>query len=437
MRTVIGFQKGYAALTRNHLNSNAISHVNRNPKTDDPENTVTQILSDIRSRGDDAVFEYSKRFDDLQSNSLEVPKQVLSEAYRRTPRTLKKALAKISDRATSFHTASLPNSWMDFSQGYGEKFTPLTRIGIYIPGGSAVYPSTVLMTAIPARVAGVNEIILATPSRGTEGPHPTILAAAYVCKVDRVFQIGGAQAIGAMASGTASVPKVDMVCGPGNLFVTIAKRMVYGDVAVDGLYGPTETVIIADEDSDPRLSASDLLAQAEHDPLASPIFITTSQSILANVQKEIENQISKLPRETIARAALETQGIAVLVDTLQEAVTLSNLYAPEHLCLSVKSPWSLLGDVKNAGGVFIGEGSPEAVGDYVAGPSHVMPTGGTSRFNSPLGVRHFLKVNALIGLNKDVFNDVAPDGIKLARNENFEGHARALEFRLNPKQGEA
>ena len=437
MRIVIGFQEGCAALTRNHLTSNAISNVNQNENPDDPEKTVTQILSDIRSRGDAAVFEYSKKFDDLQSNVLEIPKNVLHDAYRDLPRTLKNALAKISERATAFHTASLPKSWMDFAQGYGEKFTPLSRIGIYIPGGSAVYPSTVLMTAIPARVAGVNEIILATPSRGTEGPHPTILAAAYISKVDRVFQIGGAQAIGAMAYGTASIPKVEMVCGPGNLFVTIAKRMVYGDVAVDGLYGPTETVIIADEDSDPKLCASDLLAQAEHDPLASPIFITTSLSILSNVQLEIENQVSRLPRETIARTALETRGIAVLVDTLQEAVILSNLYAPEHLCLSVKSPWSLLGDIKNAGGVFIGEGSPEAVGDYVAGPSHVMPTGGTSRFNSPLGVHHFLKVNALIGLNRDVFNDIAPDGINLARNESFEGHARALEFRLNPKRSKA
>ncbi len=399
-----------------------------------PQEVVARILADVRSRGDSAVREYTRRLDGAIPTSLEVPRELWRRAYDDLPRGLRRSLETLAKRAQAFHQASLPRSWVDYVQGFGEQYTPLSRVGIYIPGGTAVYPSTVLMTAIPARIAGVKEIVLATPSRGDEGPNQTVLAAAHAAGVDRVFQIGGAQAIAAMAYGTESVPRVDMVCGPGNVFVTIAKRMVYGHVAVDGLYGPTETVVIADELADPALCAADLLAQAEHDPLASPIFITTSEAVLARVERQIARQLARLSRREVARAALEAQGVAVIVDTLGEAVALANLYAPEHLCLMVADPWSLLGMVKNTGGVFLGEGSPEAVGDYVAGPSHVMPTGGTARFGSPLGVHHFLKVTAVIGMDEATFASVAGDGARLARSEGFDGHARALDLRRRGKR---
>jgi histidinol dehydrogenase len=318
---------------------------------------------------------------------------------------------------------------VDFAQGFGELFTPLERVGMYIPGGRAAYPSTVLMTAIPARVAGVPEIILATPGRGAAGPNQAVLAAAHLAGVDRVFQIGGAQAIAAMAYGTETVPRVDMVCGPGNLFVTLAKQMLFGQVAVDGLYGPTETVLIADAEADPAHCAADLLAQAEHDPLASPILVTTSETLLTRVERQLARQLARLPRRDVAARALEDRGVAVVVESLDEALSLANLYAPEHLCLLVRDPWALVGRVRHAGGVFLGAHSPEVMGDYVAGPSHVMPTGGTARFSSPLGVHQFLKVSSLVALREATFFSLAADGARLARAEGLEGHARAMAVR--------
>jgi histidinol dehydrogenase len=334
----------------------------------------------------------------------------------------------VARRVEAFHQACLPRTWVDFAQGFGERFTPLERVGIYIPGGRAAYPSTLLMTAVPARVAGVQEIIVATPGRGPTGPSPAVLAAAHIAGVHRVFQIGGAQAIAAMAYGTQTVPRVDMVCGPGNLFVTLAKQMLFGQVAVDGLYGPTETVVIADGGADPALCAADL-AQAEHDPLASPIFITTSETLLPRVERQVARQLARLPRHEVAARALEEGGLAVTVEDLEQALSLANLYAPEHLCLLVRDPWALVGRVRHAGGVFVGDHSPEVMGDYVAGPSHVMPTGGTARFSSPLGVHQFLKVSSLVALGEPAFFSLAADGARLARAEGLEGHARAMAVR--------
>ena len=331
----------------------------------------------------------------------------------------------------------MPKSWIDDATGLGERFTPMARAGVYAPGGLAAYPSTVLMTAVPAKVAGVGEIILATPSGKETGPNQTVLAAAYIAGVDRVFQMGGAQAIAAMAFGTDTVPKVDIVCGPGNIFVTLAKQMVYGEVAVDGLYGPTETLVIADDSADPELCAADLLAQAEHDALASPVFITTSEAMMSRVIEQITKQLEMLPRRDIAAAALEGQGAFVLVDDLDEAIELGNLYSPEHMCLLVKEPRELMTKVRNAGGVFLGESSPEVAGDYIAGPSHVMPTGGTARFNSSLGVHQFLKVTSIIGLDGETFHALGEDAARLATAEGLEGHARAAQLRLDRNNGGA
>ncbi len=286
------------------------------------------------------------------------------------------------------------------------------------------------MTAIPARVAGVSEVVVATPPRVGASPDPGVLVACDIAGVDRVYRVGGAQAVAALAYGTASVPRVDLVCGPGNLFVTIAKKLLFGAVAVDGLYGPTETVLIADGEADPVLCAADLLAQAEHDPLSSPVFITTSEALAEQVEQELQAQLEKLDRRDVASQALEGQGRLITVNTLEEAFQLANQYAPEHLCLNLRDPWKHLDRVRHAGGVFLGEGSPEVVGDYVAGPSHQMPTGGTARFSSVLGVHHFLKVTSVVGLDPETYARLAPAGARIARAEGFGGHAHALESRL-------
>ncbi|MBI4233298.1 MAG: histidinol dehydrogenase [Chloroflexi bacterium] len=389
---------------------------------------VARILDDVRRTGDEAVREYTRRIDGVELEALEVPRSRWRQALRQTPPRLRKALEAAVHRIQVFHQASLHQSWMDFTQGYGQLVLPLERVGIYIPGGRAAYPSTVLMTAIPARVAGVREVVLASPGPA-EGPSPGVLAAAELVGVDRLFHMGGAQAVAALAYGTESVPAVDMVCGPGNIFVTLAKRMVYGQVAVDGLYGPTETVVIADASANPALCAADLLAQAEHDLMASPIFITTSPALLPQVEREVARQLVRLPRRDVASQALEAQGLAVLVDTLEEAVELANLFAPEHLCLLVGEPWRLLSRVRHAGGVFLGELSPEVMGDYVAGPSHVMPTGATARFSSPLGVQHFQKVTSVVALGPDSFAALSGAAASLASSEGFEGHAQAVNLR--------
>ena len=396
-----------------------------------PRQAVQRVLDDVREHGDAAVRRYAELLDGGAPDSLEATASELREAYDDTPQDLRSALHTAADRVRAFHEACLPKSWMDPATGLGEQFTAMARAGLYVPGGQAAYPSTVLMTAVPARVAGVDEVVLATPSQQGMGPNPAVLAAAYVAGVDRVFQIGGAQAIAAMAYGTESVPKVDIVCGPGNIFVTLAKQMVYGEVAVDGLYGPTETLVIADASVDPVMCAADLLAQAEHDTLASPVLITTSAAALDGVCAEIERQLRTLPKRDIASAAIENQGVAVLVDDLDQAVSLANLFGPEHMCLLVEEPRLLLGSIRNAGGVFLGEASPEVAGDYIAGPSHVMPTGGTARFNSSLGVHQFLKVTSIIGLDDAAFQALGEDAARLAEAEGLEGHARAARLRLD------
>ena len=400
-----------------------------------PREVVGRILDAVRWRGDNAVLGYTSMIDGVELESLEVSKATMKRAYDGISTDLRNAMETVKGRVRSFHEACIPHTWMDETTGLGEQFTPMARAGVYAPGGLAAYPSSVLMTVVPAKVAGVSEVILATPSGSESGPNQTVLAAAYIAGVDRVFQMGGAQAIAAMAFGTKSVPKVDIVCGPGNIFVTLAKQMVYGEVAVDGLYGPTETLLIADESADAVLCAADLLAQAEHDALASPIFITTSETVLTRVVEQVTKQLEMLPKRKIAAAALEGQGAFVLVDNLDEAVMLGNLYSPEHMCLFVQEPRELMAKVRNAGGVFLGESSPEVAGDYIAGPSHVMPTGGTARFNSSLGVHQFLKVTSLIGLKAETFHALGQDAARLAEAEGLDGHARAAQIRLERADG--
>lgn len=437
MKVVRGIEEGLKALSRDAFleeqasSSGVIEGIQRIfGEALTLEQAVGQIIHQVSNRGDIAVKEYTKLIDGVELDVLELDRGDIVSAVSDVPQETTDALRRASNRVREFNVACLPRPWMDMESGFGEIITPIERVGIYIPGGMASYPSTVLMTAIPARVAGVSEIIIATPPRRGQGPNPNVLAAAMIAGVGRVFQVGGAQAIAAMAYGTESIPKVDMICGPGNIFVTTAKKMVYGQVNVDGLEGPTETMIIADEGANPVFCAADLLAQAEHDLLATPILITTSPGLVTSIQGELQTQLDGITRKDTAANSIESRGVFVIVDNLDEALYLANHYAPEHLCLMIREPWSAVGKVRNAGGLFLGDYSPEAIGDYVAGPSHVMPTGGTARFNSSLGVGQFLKRTPLVALDLNTTLRLARTASTLARTEGFDAHAHSVEVRV-------
>jgi histidinol dehydrogenase len=438
IRVVLGFDEAKEAIRRKggleslKLSQGARAGIQRvfgEPLS--AEQVVDRIIADIRKRGDEAIRHYSREIDQVELSRIGVPKNEWKSAFESIAPELQSAMMLAAEQIQSFHEKQKRTSWIDFGPegALGQIVRPLERIGVYAPGGSAVYPSSLLMTAVPGRVAGVEEIIVTSPP-GPKGVSPLILAAAFVADVDRVLQIGGAQAIGALAFGTESVPKVDKIFGPGNIFVVLAKRQVFGQVAIDQLPGPTETVVVADASADPRLTAADMLAQAEHDPMASAILITTSERLAMLVQTELAVQIAKLEREPIARESLAANGLIAIVSTVEEAIQLANEYAPEHLCLLLSEPWDAVPLVKHAGGIFVGEGSPEALGDYAAGPSHVMPTGGTARFFSPIHLGDFTKVINLAAANDRAINRLGPATIALARAEGLGAHARAIEFRL-------
>jgi len=391
---------------------------------------VERILLDVREQGDAALRHYSLALDGVAVDKLEVTPGELDAARDRVPADLVRAMRVAVARILAYHHRQREAGPHSFeADGVGQIVQPLERVGIYIPGGAASYPSTVLMTAIPARVAGVSEVVICTPPR-VGGVPPVVLVAAELVEVDRVFQVGGAAAIAAMAWGTETLPRVDKVCGPGNIFVQLAKKAVFGEVGVDGIQGPTETVVLADDSASPALCAADLLAQAEHDPMASPVLITTSLKLAGAVAQEVDRQLGILERQDIARQAVDRQGAILLAGSMEQAMDMANAYAPEHLCLMVRDPNAWGGRVRHAGGIFIGETSPEALGDYVAGPSHVMPTGGTARFSSALGVYDFLKVTSLVSVDSKTFRETGPAAALIARAEALTGHARALEARL-------
>jgi len=395
----------------------------------EPQQVVARIIDEVRRNGDEALFHYTKELDRVQLDSLEVGKQELAAAYRAADKKLVAALELAAQRITSFHRECLPKiGVIPVGRGLERQVRPLDKVGIYVPGGIASYPSTVLMTAIPARVAGVKEIIMVSPPGG-EGTIPAdTLVAASIAQVSRVFKIGGAQAIAALAFGTESVPKVDKICGPGNIFVVLAKKLVYGSVAIDGLQGPSEIIIVADETASPSLCAVDLLAQAEHDPLARVVLITTSAELANKVDGEILSRLDKLERSFIAAAAIDN-GVIAIVDNIDQAVELVNLYAPEHLSLMVSNASALVRKIYNAGGIFVGSSSSVVLGDYVAGPSHVLPTEGSARFSSPLGVEDFLKVTNVISLDDSTAEKLSQAAITIARAEGLSAHAQALEAR--------
>jgi len=393
---------------------------------------VDRILRDVQRDGDEAIRRYTDAIDGGAPESLEVPKADWDSAYDAISPELRDAMELAAGQIAHFHKKQLRTSWFDYTDegALGQIVRPLDRVGVYAPGGTAVYPSSLLMTAVPAKVAGVQEIFVCSP------PHngavsPLILAAAKIAGVDRVFQVGGAQAIGAMAYGTETIPHVDKILGPGNIFVVLAKQRVYGSVAIDALPGPTETLLVADESADAVLAAADMLAQAEHDVMATAILITTSADIARKVEIELERQLKELERADIAGASIVRNGIIAVVPTIEIAVDLSNAYAPEHLCLLLSDPWSAVPLVKHAGGIFVGENSPEALGDYTAGPSHVMPTGGTARFFSPIHVGDFTKVINVAAANRKALTRLGPATIALARAEGLTAHAKAIERRLD------
>jgi len=397
--------------------------------TEDPEQAVRQIVNQVRNRGDEALLDFTLSIDGVELTSLEVSKEQVTRAYHEVNEGLVSALKLAAERIRSFHTIQKDNLCRQFTKvGLGQLIRPLERVGVYAPGGTAGYPSTVLMTAIPAKVAGVKEVILATPPR-PNGVVPPMLIAADIAEVDRIFGVGGAQAIAALAFGTESIPKVDKICGPGNIFVVLAKKLVYGVVDIDGLQGPSEVLIIADETANPEYCAADLLAQAEHDPLASAILITTSPRLANEVNREVEQQLETLPKD-IAAESLENRGKIVIVASIDEAIELANLYAPEHLCLMVDKATSYIDRIANAGCIFVGEKSTVVLGDYVAGPSHVLPTGGTARYSSPLNITDFIKFTNLVNLDEVSLKKLAPVASIIARAEGFEAHARAVEKRL-------
>ena len=394
------------------------------------QEVVSRIIGEVRGKGDKALLDYTEKLDGVRLDSLEVDEREVAAAYDRTDKKLISALEYAAKRIQDFHVACGHKAGLvPVDKHLKQQIQPLQRVGLYVPGGAAVYPSSVLMMAIPARVAGVGEIVMVSPP-GKDGsiPAPT-LAAAKIAKVDRVFQVGGAQAIAALAFGTQSIPRVDKICGPGNIFVTLAKKTVYGTVALDGLEGPSEIMILADEKADPVLCAADLLAQAEHDPLASAILITTSADLADRVDKGIKMELGKLKRRSSTGPAIEG-GMLVLVDNVREAVELVNLFAPEHLSIMTSDASAIVPKIRNAGCIFVGENSPVVLGDYVAGPSHVLPTGGSARFGSPLGVTDFLKVTNVITLDEPIMRELGQVAVKIAEAEDLDAHARAIEKRM-------
>ena len=394
-----------------------------------PGAVVDRILADVRAEGDAALLRYMRHFDGAAPEPLEVPAAEIAAARDRIDPALLGVLEQAAARIGAYHEKQRRNSWLDFETGLGEMVRPLQRVGIYSPGTERVYPSSVLMSVVPARVAGVEEIILATPCRADGSVHPLKLAAAAVAGAQRVFRISGAQAIAALALGTAHVPKVDKILGPGNLFVILAKQKVYGQVGIDQLPGPTETLIIADAAADPAEVAADLLAQAEHDLLATPLLITDCADLAARVEQELAAQLAALPRQQEAAYSLTHNGGIVVAPDLATAVALASEYAPEHLCLLTREPWQWVGKVRNAGGVFVGSASPEVLGDYIAGPSHVMPVGGTARFSSPLTVQEFYKSTSIVALDPQTAAEIAEPAARLAEAEGFHAHARAARRR--------
>lgn len=395
---------------------------------------VERIVGDVRAEGDKALLAYTEKIDGvrLEAQDLEIKESEVDAAYRQVDADTLNSLRKAIQNVQSFHAEQLPKTWLttrEYGSMLGQKCIPLERVGMYVPGGTAAYPSSVVMNAVPAAVAGVKEIIMVVPPARDGSINPLYLIAAREAGVTRIFKAGGAQAVAALAFGTDTIPKVDKITGPGNIFVTLAKKAVYGYCNIDMLAGPSEILIVADQTAEPRYIAADMLSQAEHDVLASSIVITDSRELADKVRQAVEQQLALLPRKEIAALALERNGLIVVTDTLQAAMELANLSAPEHLEIITAEPFRLLPYVRHAGAVFLGPYSPEPLGDYFAGPNHVLPTGGTARFYSVLNVETFMKKTSIISYTPEALAAVSADIIRLAEAEGLTAHARAIQIR--------
>lgn len=406
------------------------------PKTD-VAGTVAEIIKNVRENGDKALFEYCEKFDKAQLSSLAVTKEEIDEALSLVEPEFLEILEKAAKNIRKFHSRQVRNSFIINDEDgivIGQKIIPVDRAGLYVPGGTAAYPSTVLMDAIPAKIAGCREVVMVTPPTKDGKVNPVILAAAYVASIDRIFKVGGAQAIAALAYGTQSIPKVDKIVGPGNAFVAEAKKQVFGVVSIDMIAGPSEILIVADGKSNPSYVAADLLSQAEHDKMASAVLVTDSEELAKNVSTELEKQIPLLERREIARESIDVNGKIIVADTLDAAIEIANEIAPEHLELCVDNPFDKLDSIRHAGSIFMGRNCPEALGDYFAGPNHTLPTSGTAKFSSPLSVDDFIKKTQYTYYTKDALKKVAFDVAAFAKKEGLTAHAKSAVIRVEDEQ---
>lgn len=398
------------------------------------EATVREVIQAVKRQGDKAILHYTEEFDGqtLSAEQLRVSGSELDAAYQQVSKELLDAIQLARQQIEAFHRQRIPKSWVQFGDDdvvLGKRYTPVDRAGLYIPGGRASYPSTVLMNAIPAKVAGVPRIVMVTPPGSEKTINAAVLVAAQEAGVQEIYRVGGAQAIAALAYGTETIPKVDVITGPGNIYVTLAKKLVYGTVGIDSLAGPSEVLVIADSGANPVHVAADMLAQAEHDPMAAAILLTTEASLAKKVQAEVEWQLREHPRRVLTEKAIAHYGLIVVVESLEVAAALSNEFAPEHLELEVEEPWDLLDKIRHAGAIFLGNSTPEAVGDYLAGPNHTLPTSGAARYASPLGVETFMKHSSLIQYSPAALDKVANAVQILAKAEGLPSHAESVRLR--------
>ncbi len=423
-------------LTKDSISNILEGMLKRSPNSyGEYEKTVTDILSKVKDQGDKALFEFTKKFDkfDLNETNIKVTEEEIKQAYDEVGEDLLNVIRKSKENIRSYHQRQLQNSWFESKDNgviLGQKVTPLEKVGVYVPGGKAAYPSSVLMNIMPAKVAGVDRIIMTTPCNSEGKIVPAVLVAANEAGADEIYKIGGAQAIGALAYGTKSVPKVDKIVGPGNIYVALAKKAVYGHVNIDSVAGPSEILIVADETANPRYVAADLLSQAEHDELASAILITTSEILAEQVSKEVDNFTKELSRKEIIEKSLENFGYILIAEDLEEAIETANSIASEHLEIVTKDPFCVMTKIRNAGAIFIGENSCESLGDYFAGPNHVLPTNGTAKFFSPLSVDDFIKKSSIIYYSREALQTVYKDVEKFAKAEHLTAHANAITVRF-------
>ena len=411
---------------KNELSRSQFSH-------DDVNTIVKNILDDVKLRGDQALYDYNKKFDNVSLSSLQVTEKEIEDAFNRLDKELLEVIRYSHENIVRYHTKQKRNDFLDKDTDgviLGQIINPIEKVGIYVPGGTAAYPSTVLMNAVPAKVAGVEEIVMVTPPNEDGTISDVILAAAKIAGVTKIFKVGGAQAVAALSYGTETIPAVYKIVGPGNIFVAMAKKMVFGEVAIDMVAGPSEVLIISDDSSNPVHIAADLLSQAEHDKLAACILVTTSEELAKLVAVEIESQLAELPRQEIARESINNNGRIIIAKNIEEAILISNEIAPEHLELAVMDPFALLSKIKNAGSIFLGHNTPEPLGDYLAGPNHTIPTSGTAKFASPLSVDDFIKKSSVIYYSKEALEKVKDKVILFAESEGLTAHANSVRKRF-------